>query len=504
MKKISYIIIGLLTVSLVSCKKDFFDVNKNPNSPTTSSITPELLLPRALHLTAARMSTSMDYTAQWTGYWARGGNFGPTNPLEDYAITNDFQAGQWSGWYDLLFDVDQIEKKSIESNQPFYTGIAKVLKSIGYMYLVDQYNNVPYSKAFDLANNILPPYDKGEAIYADLILQLDQAVVLFKGINSANIAGNAGIATADIVYKGNAASWIKFANSQRLKLLLRQSQVPGFNGAAEVAKIVANGGGFIGAGETANVQPTYVVDNGKQNPFWNAYKRLYTGAVADDYNRANNYVLRKYVDNSDLRYQYFFSAATTPVSGNTYYGYNFGEILPSSDPYKSINSSDVAGPGLAKSAGQPQWFFTSVESLFLQAEAAQRGWLTGTTAQTSYENAVKESFAFLGVTNANVAATTYLTSGRPIVDWAAATNKINLIAMQQYLALTGINNFEAYSNYRRLGVPTDLTLSLAPGRSGRVIPKRLLYPTSEYNYNAAAVRAEGTIDPQTSTVFWDK
>lgn len=503
MKKLSYLIIGLLTVSLVSCKKDFFDVNKNPNSPTTSSMTPELLLPRALHLTAARMSTSMDYSAHWTGYWARGGNFGPSNPQEDYAITNDYQAGQWSGWYDLLFDVDQMEKKSIETNQPFYTGIAKVLKSIGFMYLVDQYNNVPYSKAFDLANNILPTYDKGDVIYADLINQLDQAVVLFQGINSANIASNAGISTADIVYKGNATNWIKFANTQRLKLLLRQSQVSGFNGAAEVAKIVANGGGFIGAGETASVQPTYVVDNGKQNPFWNAYKRLYTGAIADDFNRANNYVLGKFRNNNDIRYQYFFSAATTPVSGNTYYGYNFGEILPSSDPYKSINSSDVAGPGLAKSAGQPQWFFTSVESLFLQAEATQRGWLSG-NAEAAYRAAVTESFAYLGVPSATVAATTYLDSARPIVDWGTATDKISLIAMQQYLALTGINNFEAYSNYRRLGVPNDVPLSLAPGRSGRVIPKRLLYPTSEYNYNAAAVRAEGTIDAQTATVFWDK
>ncbi|HRP37285.1 MAG TPA: SusD/RagB family nutrient-binding outer membrane lipoprotein, partial [Candidatus Dojkabacteria bacterium] len=284
---------------------------------------------------------------------------------------------------------------------------------------------------------------------------------------------------------------------------LRQSQVSGFNGAAEVAKIVANGGGFIGAGETANVQPTYVVDNGKQNPFWNAYKKLYTGAVADDYNRANNYVLRKFVDNNDDRYKYFFSEATTPVSGNTYYGYNFGEILPSSDPYKSINSSDVAGPGLAKSAGQPQWFFTSVESLFLQAEAIQRGWLGG-SAEAAYRAAVTESFTYLGVTNATTVATTYLDSGKPIVDWASAANKVNLIAMQQYLALTGINNFEAYSNYRRLDVPSDLPLSLAPGRSGRVIPKRLLYPTSEYNYNAAAVRAEGTINAQTSTIFWDK
>ena len=76
--------------------------------------------------------------------------------------------------------------------------------------------------------------------------------------------------------------------------------------------------------------------------------------------------------------------------------------------------------------------------------------------------------------------------------------------MQKYMALIGINNFEAYVDYRRLGVPTDLPLSLSDNKGSNVIPFRLHYPQAEYNYNAANVAAEGNINPQTSKIFWAK
>jgi hypothetical protein len=196
-----------------------------------------------------------------------------------------------------------------------------------------------------------------------------------------------------------------------------------------------------------------------------------------------------------------FDAAVTPLNGNTYYGYNFGESIPNTAP-QAANSSGVGGPGLAKSPTQPQWILTSVESLFLQAEAIARGWLPG-NAEQAYRAAVTESFLFLGLTAAN--ATDYLNSGHAIVDWSQAATtdaKIKLIATQKWIALTGINNLEAWTDYRRLGVP-DVPLSLYTGRLAK-IPLRLRYPQNEYNYNGANVAKENNPDPQTSGIFWDK
>lgn len=509
MKRIIYSFFILLLVANTGCKKSFLDINQNPNSATDESITPNLILPSVLHAMAGRMAISYDVEGRWMGYWTRSGTYGPSTEEESYHITTTFEASEWSGWFNILNDVNVMEKKANASGETFYEGIAKGLKSIGFMYLVDQYNNVPYSKAFDLGGNILPAYDKGQDIYIDLLTQLDAAATL---ITQAELGGNLKIEEADILFHGDKINWRKLINTQRLKLLVRQSQVPGFSPSAEIAKITSDGSGFLESGETASVQPVYVVDNNKQNPFWDTYKRLYTGDVADNYNRANNYVLNLFRNNNDVRYQRVFSPVTSgcscspPVANGSYYGYNYGEVVTDPDQPKAANSSDVAGPGLAKSATQAQWLFTSVESKFLQAEAIQRGWLPG-DAKTAYEDAVRESFIWLNVPGGTATANTYLAQANAIVSWTAATTpdaKINLIVMQKYLALIGINNFEAWVDYRRLGVPASLPLSLSPSRGGYIIPLRLTYPQNEYNYNAANVAAEGDIDPQNSTIFWDR
>lgn len=502
MKKILYSLTALLLITS-SCKKGFLDINENPNAPTESSITPDLLLPRALHATGARMATSYDFAAHWMGYWARSGTYGPSTEEESYNITTGFQADEWSGWYDILTDYNTMEQKAKASGQGFYEGIAKTMKTIGFMYLVDQYNNVPYSQAFNLAENIQPAYDKGQDIYNDLFKQLDQALVL---IDKAELGANVNLAQADIMFNGDKTMWKKLINTQRLKLLIRQSQISGFNPATEIAKVTAEG--FLMSGETASVNPGYFQDNGKQNPFWNSYEQNYLGETVDDYNRANNYVLGILRNTNDIRYQYYFDPVSStctscnpPVNAGTYFGYDYGFVNPDPNQPKAANSSGVGGKGLAKSPNQDQWVFTSVESMFLQAEAKQRGWLVG-DAKAAYEAAVRESFIWLGVTNAVATANTYLASGNAIVNWDAAANKINLIVMQKYLALVGINNFEAWVDYRRVGVPA-VPKSLAPS-VGPNIPLRLRYPQSEYNYNAAVVGAEGNPNPFTSPVFWDK
>lgn len=510
MKKLIYLLVFVLAFS-ASCKKSFLDINQNPNSATTESVEPQYIAPRAIHAVGARMATSYGFTARWMGYWSRSGTYGPSAEEESYNITTNFGAGQWAGWYDILNDFHIMEQKANANGQKFYEGIAKVMKTVGFMYLVDMFNNVPYSKAFDLANNITPTYDKGQDIYNDLLKQLDNALVL---ITAANAGGSPNLANADIMFKGNATAWRRLINTQRLKLVVRQSQVSGFNANAELAKITTDG--VIGSGQTAEINPGYVQDQlagaSKQNPYWDAFQANYLGALSDDFNRANNYVLGLFRSNNDVRYQYFFDqniatcpSCTPPIPSIDWYGTNYGFVDPNPNNPKAANLSGVNGPGLAESPTAPQWFFTSVESMFLQAEAIARGWTipgVSVNAQTAYENAVRESFIWLGVTNATATANAYLAQSNAIVNWAAATNKVNLIVQQKYLALVGINNFEAWVDYRRVGVPT-VPKSLAPS-VGPNIPLRLRYPAREYNFNPANVGAENNPDPFTSGIFWDR
>lgn len=503
MKKL---ILGISLASMLcatSCKKAL-DINDNPNDPTESSITPNLILPNVLHNTASLVATGYGFTARWMGYWARSGSFGPVTEEETYNITTTFgsSTSQWRLWYNTLYDVHVMEQKAIASGEAYYQAIAKILKSIGFMYLVDSYNNVPYSKAFDLSGNVLPAYDNGTDIYADMLNQLDEAVAL---IENTVVGNNTGISEADVMFGAEKLRWQQLANTQKLKLILRQSEVAGFNAAAEIAEITANGKGFLPAGISANVQPGYLKDNNKQNPYWQAHKLSFTDDETDTYNRANNYLLNLYRNNDDIRYQYVFEPAVAPIGGNTYFGYDYGTTA-TNNPL-AANSSAVAGPGLARSATQAQWLFTSVESMFLQAEAIQRGWLPG-DAQSAYETAVRESFTWLNVGGSAAAATqaadNYMASGNAIADWSQAASpaaRIALIVTQRYLALVGINNFESWADYRRLGVP-NVSLSVAPNRAAS-IPVRLRYPQDEYNFNSANVAAQNNPDPLTSKVFWD-
>src|SRR5690606_7047567 len=266
MKNLKYSFLILLVFLAAGCKDSFFDINDNPNNPTDESMQPNLLLPSVLNATASKMATSYDYAAHWMGYWARSGSYGPSNPLENYDLTTTYEQDEWVNgnttvtyptvsWYDILMDAKVMERKAAEEGQTFYVAIAKVIRSIGFMYLVDQYNNVPYTQALNMEEYISPAYDNGQDIYNDLLLQLDEAASLFA---SADPLANPGIEAADIMFHGDTQMWRKLVNTQRLKLLIRQSEVFGATAPAEqLNAIQADGSGFLMSGETAEVNPGY-------------------------------------------------------------------------------------------------------------------------------------------------------------------------------------------------------------------------------------------------------
>jgi hypothetical protein len=146
----------------------------------------------------------------------------------------------------------------------------------------------------------------------------------------------------------------------------------------------------------------------------------------------------------------------------------------------------------------------AAESYFIQAEAIVRGWLPGgaTAAKTAYQNGVKESFRFLGLT-ATQATTYYSQAGDKQVNWDATVNtaeQIALIIRQKWAALALTNELEVFNDYRRLKLPADVPLSSSPFSTGKM-PTRLLYPQREFEVNAESVQAVGAVTPITP-VWW--
>jgi len=496
--KLKYITTAALAVGILAgCKKSYLDINDNPNQVTETKITSDLILPFALH-NAGTQATAYGFLNHWMGYWSPSGSFAPNQEETTYNITGNFGQARWNALYNMLYDFHNVELKAPQEGNHFYAGIAKVMKARYFQDLVDIFGNVPYTQAFRLREFPTPKFDKGQDIYADLQVQLDSAISIFK-----NKPAPAKAATVDIMFKGNKTLWIKLANTLKLRLLIRQSEIPGFTPTAELAKIQAEGGVLM-SGETADVNPGYLNETGKQSPFYGAFGFTTTGANASEFERANNYILGILKGNSDPRLSRYFRPATSPSNpSDPYIGTTYG--APSNDLYNGQRTAAM-GPGVAGSASQDQWILTSVESMFLYAEAVARGWLPG-NAQAAYENAVRESFIWLGVPNAVTAANTYMANNAS-ANWANAgatvMDRVRFIVYQKYLALVGINPLEAWSDYRRLGIPTNLALSVNPGRIGTGLPVRLLYPTSEYAVNSSNVQAEGSVNQFSSRIFWDQ
>jgi hypothetical protein len=496
MFKTKYIMIAAFAgLILTGCKKDYLNINTNPNSATESLVTPDLSITAAMATTAGRNAGSWDFIARWMGYWSASGSYSRSTVEMSYNITNDFGAGIFEGVYYNVGQYRAIEKKSKELGWAYYEGMAKVLGAYEMINLVDLYNNVPYSKAFDLAGNIRPTYDKGEDVYKALFAQLDAGLALIK---AADVNKNTNIQKRDIMFAADKVKWAKFVNTVKLKMLIHTTNTSTFSPAAEIAKINTEGSGYLGSGLSAEVQPGYVAD--KPNPFYSSKMfNAINGNENDNYNRANNFTLSLMNTLADPRVSYVYRS---PKAGGALKGTIYG-----SDPLIANSSDNTSGVGygIGKSFSMPMWVMTSVEAAFYVAEATARGWISG-NAQTAYNLAVRESFSWLGIPNAATAADAYLRKTNAEIAWPTTgtlANQLSVIAWQKYLALNGIGILETWNDVRRLKVVSP-ALSIAPERGTNQIPSRLLYPTSEYNYNAENVKAEGTISQFTSKVFWHK
>ena len=494
MYKISLSILAVcFCLVLGSCKKSFLDINQNPNQATESSITPDLTLAAQLSATANRNASSWDFLNRWLGYWSASGGYSRATQEMSYAIPNTFGEGIWNNIYYTVNQYKTMERKAEELDWKFYQGISKIMQAHEVGVLVDLYGNVPFSTAWDLSGNIRPSYDDAETIYKALIPMIDEGLALIKAADGSD----RNIATQDIMFEGDKTNWAKFANTLKLRFLIHTSNTNTFNVQEEIAKIQAEGSGFLGEGLGAMVQPGYSAD--KRNPYFNAHLFLQNGNEADDYNRANNFVLDLMKNMNDERYKRFYrpAAATGEFRGTSY----------GQDPVdeNAGNRTSGIGYGPVPTATSPMWIMTSVEAMFLRAEAVIRGWLPG-DPQAAYNAAVTESFEYLNVPNAETEAAEYLAGLNPRVAWpttGAMQDQIAVLAWQKYFALNGIQANETWTDIRRLGI-VNPPLSVAPERGTNTIPVRLLYPSGEYFYNSQNVNEQGTISQFTSKIFWDK
>ncbi|TAN10811.1 MAG: SusD/RagB family nutrient-binding outer membrane lipoprotein [Chitinophagaceae bacterium] len=510
MKKLSYLLISLATLLLMgSCEKGFLNVNTNPNSPT--AVNAGVVLSNDLYQMASAYSTGLSqFLGFWMGYWSRSGNYIPDNATETYEISPGYSYSEtfWQTMYHINLDLNYVQKQAIKDKDPFFEGVSKILMSCNYARLVDVYNDIPYTQALDISN-ISPKYDDAATVYKDLFSQVDSGIALIQTASGSNYTSTlAADAPFDIMFGGNTSEWMQFANTLELKMLLNLSQDASMSSfiSSQIAKITADGAGFMMAGTSALVNPGYINTNGKQNPFYGFYGFTATGTPAGQnaYFRANNYAVTFSTVTNDPRLSFFFAPTSSAFSSNTdtVSGNNQG------DPNALSNSNTSGfGPGLLGTATSSTPVLPDFESLFLQSEAALRGWIPG-DPQQFYQQAIAQSFAYEGVSgNDSANAATYYSQNMKDVEWPSGgtfNDKLETIIKQKWVALDGVDILEAWNDYRRLDLPADVPLSSNPHLTMKQIPVRLLYPQTEIDRNPNNVPAggKGTNAQFTGKIFW--
>ncbi len=443
-----------LVIGLVGCKKDWLDVNEDPE--TTSNVDPEFLLFASQLEYSNNRTTEIGLSgSMWSQLWASGASASVFRNPERYIFSVFTTGNTWRTHYpntqkNLQFAIDISEA----DGKPLIAAQARTMRSLIFYTTTILWGDVPYSEALDPDINN-PKFDPQEQVLNGILGELDNAIAVF-----ANPPSPAIIAS-DHYYSGDINSWLRFARSLKFRtLMLMVDADPSKQ--SDIQQMLAEGN-MITSGtdalfdfynESGHVNPNWEVINafaGGQNLFYFASKTTVE-------------TMQKY---SDPRLDVYFDQGPDT---NIYLGVYPGD--PGDYGLNSLLSLDVIRPDA------PERVFTYTEQLFLEAEAEYR-FGSVVTANTKFREAITNSMLYWGVAQADI--DTYL-AGIPVLSGADQAAELQLIAEQSWISLID-KPIEAWTMWRRREFPE---LNIPTGSALGSFVRRLPYPPDELSANTNA------------------
>ncbi|MCM4157956.1 SusD/RagB family nutrient-binding outer membrane lipoprotein [Gramella sp. AN32] len=479
MKNIKFIILGcgIFSLVLAGCTNDFEEINENPNSP--ENVDPQFLLANVISV-EANMNT-----------YDQG--FRLANYLDQFAASVEFEridryemgsnSGYWNNIFRLQTDIRSM--KELPGSNEAYVAVGDILRSYLFSQLTDIWGDVPYTEAIQaLDGNFTPKYDTQESIYTHpetgILKVLERSATTLENTN-ATIKG-------DVMFQNDLDKWVRFANSLRLRYLMRISKrLSNYSEIQELAdscKLIES--------NAQNAVVPYLSTAPNQWPMFLAGLGLY-----------QEHRMTKTVDSllrlwNDPRVEVLYKPTQKSVNeGNPHYKGLLNGQSRETISSKGINLNDISLFGAmfrdVPDAVNGQ-YMQYAEVQFALAEAAERGYISQDPGPY-YKEGIKANFDYLDVEFPE----DYLS--REAI--ALGEDNLTKILTQKWLSLIN-NGHEAWFNVRRTGIP-----NLKPGpdnlNDGRY-PVRYLYPESEQatnrkNYEEAAARIGG--DNINSEGWWE-
>lgn len=461
--KFNYKTILVLSMAmLAACTKDFKDINTNPNSPETTNT--EFLMSDVL------LSTAYAYQENAVGRRpASAARYLTLVRNTGYDLL-DWGPVDWDDIYARLSVNKTLLETAEKRSEKQYVAISKIMKAFNFAYLTDLYGDVPYSQALKSkeSNLIYPEYDQQQVIYPDLLRELSEANELLKGsTEEINAKG-------DVMFKGKALQWRKFANTLRLRMLLRISKAyaPAFT---EMQTIISD--------KTAYPVFESSADNAEIAYLGNLAGYSWPGgplAMIDfDYQKTkvSKELVDRLIQRNDPRLAVWVEPVKSTVGStvdlNKYVGVPNAIDAPSSYNGGEDHVSVFSAAFFRKNGGSANpllkaSLLTYTEQCFILAEAVQKGKITvpGETAESLYYKGIRESMTSYGIT----AAPTYF--DQSVVKYDGTLEQL---ITQKWMAML-FKGSEGWFDQRRTGYPAFVTGPLAAGRG---IPKRYVFPDSE-------------------------
>lgn len=501
-----------LCLATASCTDGYEDFNRNPYGVTKDEMQRDAYAMRSAMLNLESWVVPTDVNTNQFTECLLGGSYGGYL-VDSNSGFNNKNFGQYcpeNGWSRVLYK-DVIPKVFIYSgevakatDEPVPNAVATILKVASLQRVTDAYGPIPYSKV-GADGEITADFDSQEDVYKLMFSQLDEAIATLTANRTADFSS-----LADRIYGGKVENWIKFANSQKLRMAIRISKADPALAKQKAEEAVAHEVGVM----TSNADNA-MLTLASTNPF---------EVIMYEYNGGDSRVsadITSYMNGyNDPRRAAMFTQCT--FDGGGYYGMRTGINIPDGQIAHAYSNYNVATDSKIV-------IMNAAESAFLRAEGALNGWNMGGTAKELYNEGIRLSFEQWGVSGADsyIADNTSTPQGYKdpaglnsysgstsniTIAWDDADNTRNLerIITQKWLANFPLG-IEAWSEYRRTGYPK--LMPVVVNNSGGTVSsergaRRLAYPQEERTNNAEnyphALQLLGGADNMGTDVWWAK
>lgn len=506
---------------LASCTGNFEEISKDHYNAHEEDLTQDNLkagamfqqLERSVMIYSDGVYLDSDYQIMynlcaetWCGYMGSTHASSNSEQNSGWNIYDQYHRRMFTVKYEYGMAAFSNLKAFAEANNlVIQLALAKILKVATMHQVTDYYGPIAYSQTGSVSGNL---YDSQEDVYKAFFAELDEAITTLEPYAE---SGTVSLEDYDLVYGGNIAKWVQFANSLRLRLAMRVVYADEALARTQAEKAIASSIGVI----TEN-SGNAVVKSVDHHPLYEINVNFndgdtQMGASMDCY--LNGY--------SDPRMFKFGKAA----ADGKFHGVRAGISPADWNAYKN-GAGKVSAPNAT--AYKFCWL-NAAEVAFLRAEGAVRGWNMGGAAKDFYEQGITLSFEEWGADGAaayianttrtpaafadNVQNNNASAPSNVTIAWnegATLEQKLAKIGTQKWIALFP-NGCEAWAEYRRLHYPAILppvnNYSNGIVNTNQQI-RRTPYPLSEQSDNpdgyASGVAALGGADNAGTRLWWDQ